>query len=246
MIKINKYDIFVILICFILYMYSIFVGSPIKDNTMIINLLVLTIFLLYLLVNIIKIKKYKLIKSKIDIFIVILVFSSYIALIFQNYTNLEATIEYITKYTTILSMYIIVRDIVLVDKKYINYIINTLIISSISIFILGLDDLTFNYFIEFIELTNNVNVTNNDNRFLGIFGYANTTAILMLIISILSIGKYLISKNSKERIFASIIIFINISTIMISYSRAVWIITVMSYLAYMLFLNKQDRIKYIE
>ena len=76
--QIKKLDIFVLLICMILYGYSIFIGAPIKDNTNVINLVVLTIFLIYILVNIIKNKKYKIIRNNIDIFIVILVFSSYI------------------------------------------------------------------------------------------------------------------------------------------------------------------------
>lgn len=244
--QIKKLDIFVLLICMILYGYSIFIGAPIKDNTNVINLVVLTIFLIYILVNIIKNKKYKIIRNNIDIFILILVFSSYISLIFQNYANLEATIEYIIKYTSILCMYIMIRDITKKDKKYINYIINTLIISAISMFLLGLDNLTFNYSEKFIELTNNVNVENGDRRFLGIFGYANTTAILMLIISIIAIGRYLKSNKKQEKILYNIIIFINISTIIMSYSRSTWIIAMIIYLVYILFLKKEDNIKYIE
>lgn len=244
--QIKKLDIFVLLICMILYGYSIFIGAPIKDNTNVINLVVLTIFLIYILVNIIKNKKYKIIRNNIDIFIVILVFSSYISLIFQNYANLEATIEYIIKYTAILCMYIMIRDITKKDKKYINYIINTLIISAISIFLLGLDNLTFNYSEKFIELTNNVDVENGDRRFLGIFGYANTTAILMLIISIIAIGRYLKSNKKQEKILYNTIIFINISTIIMSYSRSTWIIAMIIYLVYILFLKKEDKIKYIE
>ncbi len=244
--QIKKLDIFVLLICMILYGYSIFIGAPIKDNTNVINLVVLTIFLIYILVNIIKNKEYKIIRNNIDIFIVILVFSSYISLIFQNYANLEATIEYIIKYTSILCMYIMIRDITKKDKKYINYIINTLIISAISIFLLGLDNLTFNYSEKFIELTNNVDVENGDRRFLGIFGYANTTAILMLIISIIAIGRYLKSNKKQEKILYNTIIFINISTIIMSYSRSTWIIAMIIYLVYILFLKKEDKIKYIE
>ena len=244
--RIKKIDIFAILICFILYGYSIFIGAPIKDNTNIINLVVLGIFLVYVLVNVIKNKKYKLIRNNLDIFIIILVFSAYISLIFQNYANLEATIEYIIKYTSILCMYIMIRDIIKIDKRYSSYIISTLIISSISIFLLGLDNLTFNYSKQFIELTNNVNVENGDKRFFGIFGYANTIAILMLIISIITIGRYLESNKKQEKIIFNIVIFINISTIIMSYSRATWIISIVIYLGYLLFLKKEDNIKYIE
>ena len=231
--KINQYNIFVIIICLILYGYSIFIGSPIKDNTSFINILVLITFSIYLLTNLLKIKTYKLIKNKLDIFIILLVLSSYIALIFRNYSNLEATIEYIIKYTAILSMYIMVRDIVIKDKKYINYILITFMISSISIFILGLDNITYNIGQEFLNLTGNVEVQNPDKRFNSIFGYANTTAIYMLAISILAIGKYLTAQSKKEKIFYNSIIFINLTAIIISYSRTTWLITIIIYALYL-------------
>lgn len=231
--KINQYNIFVIIICLILYGYSIFIGSPIKDNTSFINILVLITFSIYLLTNLLKIKNYKLIKNKLDVFIILLVLSSYIALIFRNYSNLEATIEYIIKYTAILSMYIIVRDIVIKDKKYINYILITFMISSISIFILGLDNITYNIGQEFLNLTGNVEVQNPDKRFNSIFGYANTTAIYMLAISILAIGKYLTVQSKKEKIFYNSIIFINLTAIIISYSRTTWLITIIIYALYL-------------
>lgn len=245
--KINKYNIFVIIICLILYGYSIFIGSPIKDNTSFINILVLITFSIYLLTNLLKIKNYKLIKNKLDIFIILLVLSSYIALIFRNYSNLEATIEYIIKYTAILSIYIMVRDIVIKDKKYINYILITFMISSISIFILGLDNITYNIGQEFLNLTGNVEVQNPDKRFNSIFGYANTTAIYMLAISILAIGKYLTAQSKKEKIFYNSIIFINLTAIIISYSRATWLIAIIIYLLYLwIILLKENKVKYLE
>ena len=231
--KINQYNIFVTIICLILYGYSIFIGSPIKDNTSFINILVLITCSIYLLTNLLKIKTYKLIKNKLDIFIILLVLSSYIALIFRKYSNLEATIEYIIKYTAILSMYIMVRDIVIKDKKYTNYILITFMISSISIFILGLDNITYNIGQEFLNLTGNVEVQNPDKRFNSIFGYANTTAIYMLAISILAIGKYLTVQSKKEKIFYNSIIFINLTAIIISYSRTTWLITIIIYALYL-------------
>ena len=243
--EIKKYDIFVILICFILYGYSIFIGSPIKDNTSFINLCTLIIYAIYLIVNILINKKYKIIKSRLDIFVVLLVFSSYIALIFKNYSNLEATIEYIIKYTAILGIYIIIRDIISKDKKYINYIINTIMISSLTIFIIGLDNITNNFFERFLDLTGNVEVLNDDKRFISIFGYANTAATLMVVVSILVIGKYLCTEKFKEGIFYNIILFTNLVAVIISYSRATWIIAILIYILYIILL-KQERIKGIE
>lgn len=237
--KIEKYDIFVIIICAIIFAYSIFIGSPLKNNTNIINLVTLIIFVIYIISTIITNKKYKIIKNKIDIFVIILTFSSYIALIFQNYSNLEATIEYIIKYTTILALYIMVRDIVLRDKKYINYIITVIMFSSITIFIFGLDNITNNFLDDFLKNTGNVEVLNPDKRFNSIFGYANTTATLMVAISILAIGKYLNTQKKLEKIFCNSIIFLNLVAVIISYSRATWIISAIIYILYIFILRDQ-------
>ena len=236
--KLSKSKLFMLILCIILFAYSIFVGAPIKDNTVIINLVVLLIFLAYIIFNVIKNKPYKLIRSRLDIFVALLVFSSYISLIFQNYANLAGTIECIIKYNAIIAMYIMTRDKVSKDNTYSNYVINTLCISSIFIFILGLDNLTFNISENFINFTGNVDVLNSDKRFLGIFGYANTTAILMLIVSLLAISEYL-RVNTKKKIIYNLIIFINISTIVISYSRSVWIFVVLAYIAYFILTKKK-------
>ena len=243
--KIKAFDIFTILICFILYGYSIFIGSPLKNNTEIINLIVLLIFVIYVIVNLIKNKSYRIIKNKIDIFIILLEFSSYIALIFKNYSNLEATIEYIIKYTTLLALYLMIRDIVKKDKKYINYIIYTLIFSAITMFVLGLDNLTFNISEKFSKLTNNVLVKNDDKRFWSLFGYANTNAILMVAISIIAVGKYLKSTNTREKIFFNIVIFTNLVAVIMSYSRATWLIAILAYLIFIFFIKK-EKTTYIE
>ena len=140
-----------------------------------------------------------------------------------------------------------VRDIVIKDKKYINYILITFMISSISIFILGLDNITYNIGQKFLNLTGNVEVLNQDKRFNSIFGYANTTAIYMLAISILAVGKYLTAQSKKEKIFYNSIIFINLTAIIISYSRATWLIAIIIYLLYLwiILLNENKVKKYL-
>ena len=239
--KLSKSKLFMLILCIILFAYSIFVGAPIKDNTVILNLVVLLIFLAYIIFNVIKNKPYKLIRSRLDIFVALLVFSSYISLIFQNYANLAGTIEYIIKYNAIFAMYIMIRDKVSKDNTYSNYVINTLCISSIFIFILGLDNLTFNISEKFINFTGNVDVLNSDKRFLGIFGYANTTAIFMLIVSLLAFSEYL-KVNIKKKIIYNLIIFISISAIVISYSRSVWICVIFAFIAYFILTKKKAQL----
>ena len=242
--KINRIDILAIGICLIIFLYSIFIGSPIKDNTQVINQIVLIVVLIYIIVKIFKEKRYKIIKRKIDIFVMLLVISSYIALIFKNYANLQATIEYAIKYTSILGLYIIIRDLVIKDKKYIGYIVDTILLSGVSIFLLGVDGLTYNVFEKIIKATNNVIVQNPDNRFLGIFGYANTTAIFMLIVSILAIGRLITCKGKVNKIFYVIVTIISIIAIVLSYSRGTWLIAGITYiiLAIIYLSKKQNKI----
>lgn len=243
--KIKKIDIWVMYICLILFAYSIIIGSPLKHNTGIIDLIVLVTFSIYLIVNIIRKREFKLIKGKLDICVLVLVFSSYIALIFKNYSNLEATIEYLIKYMALLGLYIIIRDIVKQNKKYINNIIVTIMISGIYFFIIGLDNITFNISEKLMKITGNVIVQNADKRFMSVFGYANTCAILNVILSILAIVKYLESNNKKEKIFYNVCILLNFIALIISYSRSVWLIGGLVYLLLILII-KDKRIEYME
>lgn len=243
--KAKKLDIWVIYICFILLAYSIVVGSPLKHNTGIIDLITLITFILYFIINLVRNKKFKIVKGKLDIFVIMLVFSSYIALIFRSYSNLQATIEYIIKYMALFSLYIIIRDFIKKDKKYINYIIVTIVTSGIYIFFVGLDNITYNITEKLMQAVGNVIVRNDDKRFMSVFGYANTCSILNILISILAIGKYINSTNKKERIFYNVVIFLNLTAVIISYSRSVWLIAGLVYLI-LIFIFKNKRIEYIE
>ena len=138
-----------------------------------------------------------------------------------------------------------IRDIIKKDKKYINYIIYTLTFSAIIMFVFGLDNLTFNISEKFSKLTNNVLVKNDDKRFWSLFGYANTNAILMVAISIIAVGKYLKSTNTREKIFFNIVIFTNLVAVIMSYSRATWLIAILAYLIFIFFIKK-EKTTYIE
>ena len=242
-IKIKKLDIWAIYICLLIFTYTIFIGSPIKDNTQVINLIALITFLIYFLV--ILIKRRKILKGKLDIFVLLLTFSSYIALFFGNYSNLEATISYLIKYTVLFGLYIIIRDIVKQDKKYINYLIFTFSISGIYIFFIGLDNITFNFSEKFLDKIGNVIVDNSDKRFMSVFGYANTCAILNVVLSIFAITKSINTNSKKEFIFYNVCLFFNITSLIISYSRSCWIIAIVIYLT-LIILNKENREKCIE
>lgn len=230
-----------IMLSTIILLYGIFVGSPLIDNTKIINLIVIFVSFIYLIYKIIKDKDYKIIRRNVDIYVVLLVISSFISIIFQSYANLESSIEYIIKYASLLGIYIIFRDATESDKESYEWIKNTIIISGIILFLIGLDCITFNFTNKFIEFSKNVQVQNDNNRFIGIFGYANTSAIIMLIISILSINQNL--KNTK--LIYNISIFLSLTAIIMSYSRAVWILTIITYIIY-LFYEKSRKNEYIE
>lgn len=232
------------IICSILIAYGILIGSPLKDNTQTINLIIMLTSLIYIIYKIIREKEYKIIKRKIDIYVLILVLSSYISLILNTYSNLEATIEYIIKYTAILGIYIIIRDFVVENQNNKNVIINTLLISGILIFIQGIDNITYNLSEKFINITGNVVISNQDKRFIGIFGYANTLAIYMLIIAIFAIKEYKENKGKINKIFYATTFIISNIAIIFSYSRGVWILTAITYVVMLIFnLHKKKYFK---
>lgn len=177
------------IICLILMIYGILIGSPLRDNTKVINLIVMGISLIYII-------------------------------------------------------YKIIRDFVIENPNNEKIIINTLLISGILIFIQGLDNLTYNLSEKFIDLTYNVSVSNPDNRYLGIFGYANTMAIYMLIISVFSIKEYIQNQGKANNIFYNIVLFISVVAIILSYSRGVWILAIITYIS--LLLLEKNKKQYFE
>lgn len=234
--KINLISIFIIII-----LYSIFIGSPLEDNITTINIIIIIYTIIFFIIRNKKNEnKIKVISSKIDLFILLLCVSSVIPLLLNKSITITGSLNAFTRYLTIFAIYTIIK-IQLKDRpKDAEYIIDAIIISGAIIFTIGIDNLTYNLFENFLTNIGTVSVMNQDYRFVSNFGYANTTAVTMVIMYILSVYKYNNEKNNKKYIY-SITSFIALIGLILSYSRAVWVIFALTIVIYFIF-NKDKKI----
>ena len=240
-------QLFLISLCVILGISGIFVGNPLTNNTRTITFVCLIISSIYILYKTIKDKEYKLIDNKMDIIMVLLTISSYISLIFNKYASMEGTIEYILRYTSILAIYFLVKEISRENEKLKKCISNTIILVGVIIFIFGIDNLTFNIFGNFLDKINIPNIIdNNDNRMISTFGYANSFCIAMVISFILSIFSYLKENGKILKKLYMVSIYISLIGIVLSYSRGGWLFASLAVVLIYISLEKEKKIDYIK
>lgn len=215
--KIDKLGYITIIITIILL--NIFIGSNIKEPIWIIQTIVSTIALAYIITKKIQKEKNIIIKGKIDIAVLIFMISTIIPFIFKNYVSLEGTINFILKYWSVYGLYILTRNVIKEDKQ-IKSIINTVIISSIIPIIFGYDKiLNLNIFDSFLNSINSVKI--EDTRMISTFGYANTFAVYLTLTTSLAIGILTQEKKRYKKILYITYIIIASITIALTQSKAV-------------------------
>lgn len=202
-----------------LFISILLVGTPIKYNIMYVNLVANVITIAIIFIDIIY-RKRKIEINKFDICVGIIVFSTFIPLIFGTYLRLADTVEYILRYITVFNMYMITKIAVKNNRKVINSIFDIIIFSSIILIIFGIDMMTQNIFKEFYNIIGIPKVLNESNYRMGsLFGYPNTLAIFLVVSSILSITRYINKKDKKYRKIYAITLFIQIFGLIMTYSR---------------------------
>ena len=113
--------IFFDIICILIIVTSnLLVGSPIKYNIFVLNILIS-------IVTLITIIKEKIQINKIDICVIVISLSTFIPLITNQYMRLSGTVEYILKYISVLNIYFITKKYIKKDEKKIAIISNFLV-----------------------------------------------------------------------------------------------------------------------
>lgn len=217
--------IFIILIVILL---NIFIGSNIKDPIWIIQMISAIFTLIYIILKKIKKEKNIVIKGKIDIAVLVFMISTTIPLLFKTYASLNGTVNFILKYWSVYGIYILVRNIVN-NKKRVNLLINTFLISSIIPIIFGYDKLlNLNIFHSLYDLINSVKI--DDYRMISTFGYANTFAAYLGVMLSLAIAMFL--NSDKKRFKAIYGIYILISSITIVLTQSKFVIALLGLIAF--------------
>ena len=237
--------IFEIIMCVVLFVSGVIIGGPITNNTEIINICVMSLAIVYIIYYTVKNRK-SIIKNKIDVFMILLTLSSFLALTFKTFTTTNGSIEYILRYCSILGMYFVSKEIVKNNNKIIKYIAYTICIANILIFFIGIDDLTYKKLNNILEKWEIMSFyPNGDQRMISTFRSANTFGTCMAISFLFSICYYLKSEKKIEKIFNCAIMVISESGIILSYSRGTWVILGLIGIIYYFTLEKSKRAKYI-
>ena len=192
---------------------NIYIGSNIKEPIWIIQAIISTFTLIYLIINKICKKKNLIIKSKIDIVVLLFMISTILPLLFNKYATFEGTCNFILKYWSVYGLYILVRNIV-TNEKRVNIVIQTVIITSLIPIIFGIDKFTFNISESFLDFINAVKIENNEGRMISTFGYANTLAAYLSLTIVLSIGQFLKTNKLRKSLYVIYIIIAGITVIL--------------------------------
>ena len=145
--------------------------------------------------------------------------------------KLEDTIVNILTYTSLVSIYFIGKEI---EEKNIKIIRNTLIISGIIFFIIGIDNLTTNISGIFLSNFGVLQYRNGEERLISNLGYVNSIGIIFAGVYLISINTFSKEKNQNFAVILGSTSFVFLSGLILSESKGsillLWIIYIIYYL----------------
>lgn len=235
---VNK--ILIIALSIIIIMSSILIGGPLKSNIEIVNALISTVAVCYIMWKTIKEKK-KFIANKIDIFVILFMISSCIPLMFKTYISLESTILSIFQNISIAAIYFLVKQEKIEAKRKNSLIEKVIIISSIIIFIIGIDNLTSNLFAKKLNSVGILYFINTEDRLIANLGYANSTAIIMAMSSFIIMGLSLTKNKDISTLLYGILNFCCIVGIGLTRSKATILCFGVFFLLYIILLKEKSK-----
>ena len=227
------YNLIIFITIGIILLSAILIGSPLKNNVQIIHIAIAILMIGYILIKIKK--KTPMITNKLDIFVIILMFSSAIPLIFNTYLSLEETINNLFTYLSMTSIYFIAKELTKNQKiKTITVILVGFILAGIIVFILGIDNLTINFFGKYLSKLGVLQYQNGEVRLIANLGYANTVGIIMAVCSFFAVGLYLNLKNKwwKNIIGSTNVLFL--AGLLLSESKGSILLLGMIYIVYLI------------
>lgn len=236
-----KKHINIIIIVMLIILATILIGTPLYESNTQIMFIIFGIYSICYFVSKI-VKKEKIEINKIDIGIFAIVFSSLLALVFKTYITLDGTIDKILKSFCILSIYIIVKNECKKNPQYLDIIVNTIILSILALCIIGLDEISANYFEGFKKIIKYKYIEYDEVRIGSLFAYPNTMAAICGTGIFLCIGQAW--KNKKIQLIVGYIIIslIMLITMFFTYSRLVYILFAITVVFYLLILCKKYNI----
>lgn len=197
------------------------------------------IAIIYLLIQMVIKKNIKIINNKLDIYIILLVLSSIIPVIFNTYVSLKESIKIFLEYTYFLSIYILARECIGNNTKLKSIISNVLIITAVIVTLIGIDEITTQKMFHFLENIKVGHFSNGEDRLISVFGYANVCAVYLASILFLNINQFINKNNKIIRAFYKTITLLLIIGIILTYSKSIFVILPLMLVIYIVKLKEQ-------
>lgn len=233
---INKISFIIIALCIIAF--SILIGANEKGLRIIPISIFLLLELIYLIIRKFKYKENIVIKNKIDLLFLLFYISTCLPFIFHTYSSLNGVVDFIYKYLFVYTTYLCIRNSKLDNYK--NNILYVIIFGSFIICLFAIDMMHFNWFKSIYDY---FNLYYKDIKYLsGTFGYKNTYAIYFLCCFYITFYLLKNTTNKKKRILLLAYMIFALANIILSFSRSVIILTILSILIY-LFISNYKKIK---
>ncbi len=239
-----KEKILTTLIIVNLIISGILIGASTEQTHKPIIIATAIIFVLYITISK---KELKIIRSPIDIFVILLGISTIIPLVFNTAVSITNEINYIFKYISVIMIYICVREHSINYPNTKKHIINTIVSLSLFLIILGIDNMTSKIFTNILEIINIKIKEIEPNRLSSIFCYANALAIVIGISIILNNANYIEEQNRNKKSLYGVITTFLMSGLVLTYSRlAILIIGIISIINIIVLKDKQRRLDLIK
>lgn len=215
---------------------GIFVGAPIEETHRPIILITMLLCFVYVILSKYKIK---MIRNKVDIFVLFLIASTAIPLIAGTAVSITSGINHIFKYISAFLIYIFIREHTINYPNSKKQIINTLIFISVILVLLGIDNLSLQIFKEPLKLIDIEIKEIEKNRLSSVFCYANALAIVIGISIILNNVNYLNEQNRiKKSLYGTITVFLMMG-LLLTYSRLAMLFIAVFILFYVILLKNK-------
>ena len=214
----------------ILSIATILVGSPLENNVEIVKCLLVFVAMLYIIIKLKK--KTPIITNILDLFVILLMFSCFIPLIFGTYASRQDTIINILTYISLIAMYFLTKELAN-NEKSLNAIQYVFLILGVILLIVGIDDLTTNIFTRFLNNLGVPQYRNGEERLISSLGYANSIGIIMAFMYLISINQYTLEKNKYLKSIFGGTSFLFLLGLLLSESKGSIIVLGVIYLIYL-------------
>lgn len=220
-------------IIYVALLISTFLIQPLNKDINIMAVILEIVAVVYLLTRLFK--KEKLNISVIDYLVILLGISSILPIIFKTNISMENSVKYLIKYMTVVSIYLVIKQLSYEDKKISKGINNVILISSVILLIIGLDKMTNGFFDKLVGRFIFVAKSNLiDIRMESSFMYANTFAAYMGVAFIISLGSYLVAETKNNKCIYGTIECLTLIGIILSSSRILILVLAIIMLLYLI------------